>query len=76
MNRLFDIHKATQTDINTVPSPEDFNIPCSLEVSELFHKYPILPSSFIIISVTLISIYLLYKMYRERDTRKSLLNKV
>jgi len=76
MNRLFDIHKATQTDINTVPSPEDFNIPCSLEVSELFHKYPILPSSFIIISVTLISIYLLYKMYRKRDTRKSLLNKV
>lgn len=70
-DRLFSIHKATQTDINTVPSPEDFNISCSLEVSELFHKYPILPSSFIIISVTLISIYLLYKMYRERDTRNS-----
>lgn len=69
-DRLFSIHKATQTDINTVPSPEDFNIPCSLEVSELFHKYPILPSSFIIIATTILAIHLLYKMYHDRGTRK------
>lgn len=65
-DRLFSIHKATQTDINTVPSPEDFNIPCSLEVREL----SILPSSFIIIATTILAIYLLYKMYHDRGTRK------
>jgi hypothetical protein len=70
LDRLFTIHKATQTDINTVPSPEDFNIPCSLELSELFHKYPILPSSFIIIATAILTIHLLYKMYHDRDTRK------
>jgi hypothetical protein len=69
-DRLFSIDKATQTDINTVPSPEDFNIACPLEVSELFHKYPILPSSFIIIATTILAIHLLYKMYHDRDTRK------
>jgi hypothetical protein len=70
MNRLFSIHKGTQTDINTVPSPEDFNIPCSLELSELFPKYPILPSSFIIIATAILTIHLLYKMYHDRGTRK------
>jgi hypothetical protein len=70
LNRLFNIHKATQTDINTVPSPEDFNIPCSLELSELFPKYPILPSSFIIIATAILTIHLLYKMYHDRGTRK------
>lgn len=70
MNRLFSIHKATQTDINTVPSGEDFNIPCSLELSELFPKYPILPSSFIIIATAILTIHLLYKMYHDRGTRK------
>lgn len=69
LNRLFNIHKGTQTEI-TVPLPEDFNIPCSLEVSELFNKYPILPSSFIIIATTILAIHLLYKMYHDRDTRK------
>jgi hypothetical protein len=41
-----------------------------LEVSELFNKYPILPSSFIIIATTILAIHLLYKMYHDRDTRK------
>jgi hypothetical protein len=70
LDRLFTIHKATQTDINTVPSGEDFNIPCSLELSELFPKYPILPSSFIIIATAILTIHLLYKMYHDRGTRK------
>jgi hypothetical protein len=69
-DRLFSINKATQTDINTVPSPEDFDIPCSLELSELFPKYPILPSSFIIIATAILTIHLLYKMYHDRGTRK------
>lgn len=70
LDRLFTIHKATQTDINTVPSPEDFNIPCSLELSELFPKYPILPSSFIIIATAILTIHLLYKMYHDRGYKK------
>jgi hypothetical protein len=69
LNRLFNIHKGTQTEI-TVPLPEDFNIPCSLELSELFPKYPILPSSFIIIATAILTIHLLYKMYHDRGTRK------
>jgi hypothetical protein len=69
LNRLFNIHKGTQTEI-TVPLPEDFNIPCSLELSELFPKYPILPSSFIIIATAILTIHLMYKMYHDRDTRK------
>jgi len=58
-DRLFCQNAASQTVVSTTPSPDELNIQCPLEISEVFNNLPTLPWEILVLLV-IVSIYLFY----------------